>query len=269
MSPDAPDPLPRNAPHDDSSGPPTEPRPTSDSLPSPPGPVAAPWGWALLAGVLAGLLTSLGGEIAWRDIRQAKTPFLTPFPTPEDHARVVGYLVRSHTMSFAQQGALLGAILGLAGGLARRSVRAGLLSALVGFMLGGAFAAGAAYGILPIYYDTFDPQEDPLIYTMLTHGAIWAAAGIAAGLAFGLGLGGRGRWLRGALGGLLGGIAATMLYDLVGALAFPLDKTSDPVAATLVTRLFAQLTVGLLVAAGAALGMAPPKDKTRPGTATS
>ena len=112
------------------------------------------------------------------------------------------------------------------------------MATLVGLVLGAAVAAGAAYGILPIYYDKFDPQEDPLIYTLITHGTIWATVGTFAGLAFGLGLGGRGRWVRGALGGLLGGIAATMLYDMVGALAFPLDKTSDPIAATLVTRIF-------------------------------
>jgi hypothetical protein len=45
-----------------------------------------------------------------------------------------------------------------------------------------------------------------------------------------------------------------MVYDLVGALAFPLDKTSQPVSATVITRLFAQLTVGVMVAASAALG---------------
>jgi hypothetical protein len=201
--------------------------------------------------------------MAWHDIRVAQTPPLVPFPTLEDHARVVRDLVRSHTVSFAQQGAILGAILGLAGGLARRSARAGLLAALVGLALGAAAAAGAAYGLLPVYYDKFDPQEDPLIYTLFTHGAIWAAAGTAAGLAFGLGLGGRRRWVRGALGGLLGGVAATMLYDMVGALAFPLDKTNDPVSATLVTRLFAQLAVAVLVAAGAALGTRGPTESTR------
>jgi hypothetical protein len=96
------------------------------------------------------------------------------------------------------------------------------------------------------------------------HGGIWAAVGAAAGLAFGLGLGGRGRWARGALGGLLGGVAATMVYELVGALAFPIDKTSQPVSATVVTRFFAQFAVAVLAAAGAALGVDGAPRRARP-----
>ena len=120
-------------------------------------------------------------------------------------------------------------------------------------MLGAAVATGAAYGLLPVYYRNVDLESRDLTYPLLTHGGIWAAVGAAAGLALGLGLGGRGRW-RGAMGGLLGGIAATMVYEPIGALAFPLDKTSEPVSATVLPRLFAHLAVGVLVAAGAALG---------------
>src|SRR5262249_49843795 len=128
-----------------------------------------------------------------------------------------------------------------------------LTGAVVGGSLAAGAAVGAAYGILPVYYRNVDPQENALGLPMITHGAIWAAAGAAAGLAFGLGLGGRGRWARCALGGLVGGVAATMVSGVVGAIAFPLDKTSQPVSATVVTRLIAHLAVGLLSAAGAAV----------------
>jgi hypothetical protein len=127
------------------------------------------------------------------------------------------------------------------------------VAAAAGLALGGAAATGAAHVLLSVYFRNVEPEENTLTLPLLTHGGIWAAIGAAAGLAFGLGLGGRGRWARGALGGLLGGVAATMVYDLVGALAFPLDKTSHPVSATVATRLFAQLAVAAFVAAGAAL----------------
>ena len=211
------------------------------------------WVWALAAGVVAGLLTWAGGEIAWGRIRAAQTPRIVAFPTAEDRDRVIWGQVKSTATSFIQQGAILGIVLGLAGGLARRSARAMLTAAVVGGSLGAAAATGAAYGILPVYYRNVDPQENALGLPMITHGAIWAAAGAAAGLAFGLGLGGRFRWARCALGGMLGGVAATMVYDLVGAMAFPLDKTSQPVSATVVTRLIAHLAVGILSAAGAAV----------------
>lgn len=216
------------------------------------------WMWALAAGVLAGTLTSVGGEVAWGEGRSARAPRIVAFPSPEDHARVIRGLVRSSALSFIQQGAILGAVLGLAGGLARGSARAGLLAAMIGGGLGAAMAAAASHLLLPYYYWSLKPESDSLTSPMLTHGGIWGAIGAAAGLAFGLGLGAGGRqawaqWARCALAGLLGGVAATMVYDLVGAVMFPLDKTSQPVSATLVTRLLAQFSVALFVAAGAAL----------------
>ena len=70
--------------------------------------------------------------------------------------------------------------------------------------------------------------------------------------------------MRCALGGLLGGVFATMVYDLIGAFAFPLDKTSQPVSATVVTRLFAHFAVAVFVAAGAALVAAEPSRRSPP-----
>jgi hypothetical protein len=211
------------------------------------------WVWAIAAGLLAGLLCWGGGEIIWGRVRSAQTPRIVPFPTAADRDRVIWGQVRSTASSFIQQGAILGIVLGLAGGLARRSARAMLIAAIAGGLLGAAAATGAAYGLLPVYYRNVEPQENALGIPMITHGAIWGAAGAAAGLAFGLGLGGRGRWARCALGGLMGGVAATMIYDLIGAMAFPLDKTSQPISATVHTRLIAHLAVGLLSAAGAAM----------------
>jgi hypothetical protein len=104
-----------------------------------------------------------------------------------------------------------------------------------------------------MYYRNDDPQGNDLLLALLTHGGIWAAVGAAAGLGFGLGAGRPGWWARSAVGGLLGAIAATVVFDLLGALVFPVDKTSEPVSATAGTRLFAQLAVAILTAGGAAV----------------
>jgi MFS family permease len=241
-----------------------DPQPRSGSFSSIPIRARSLWGWAVVAGLLSGLLTWAAGEVAWERVKSAQTPKIVPFPTAEDHDRVIRDMASSTAVSFIQQGAILGAVLGLAGGLARRRALAGLIAALVGGGLGAIAAGAAALGLLPVYFKNVDPQANDLTYPLLTHGGIWAAAGAAAGLAFGLGAGGRGRWARCAVGGLLGGALATMVYDLVGAIAFPLDKTSQPVSATMVTRLFAQFAVAVFVAGGAALVAAEAPRRSPP-----
>jgi hypothetical protein len=217
-------------------------------------PAARLWSWALAAGVFAGILAAMDGERIWPSVRAAQVPKLIPYPTKEDRDRIIQDQVKSTAVSFVQQGAILGVVLGLAGGLARRSTRAAVVAAVIGGGLGAGAGAVAAHVLLPVYYEKVEPEENALALPLLTHGGIWAAVGAAAGLALGLGLGGRNRWARCAVGGLLGGLAATMVYDLVGALALPLDKTSQPVAATVAARIFGQLAVAVLVAAGGALG---------------
>jgi MFS family permease len=217
-------------------------------------PIRRLWIWCALAGLCAGLLSWAGGEVAWKGIRVAQTPKIVPFPTAEDRARVIRSVVASTAVSFIQQGAILGAMLGLVGWLARRASRLGSLAAMIGAGLGALAAAAAAFSLLPIYFRNVGPQGESLALPILTHGGIWGAVGAAAGLALAIGLGERARWAKAALGGLLGGIVAALVYDLVGAVAFPLDKTSQPVSATVATRLLAQTTAAVIVALGASLG---------------
>jgi hypothetical protein len=236
-----------------SSGESHQPTPLSSALPPASDALHRLWIWWATAGVLAGLLSWAGGEVAWKGIRAAQTPRIVPFPTAEDRARVIRGAVASTSVSFIQQGAILGSILGLAGWLASRSSRVGILAPLLGGGSGALAAAAAAYLLLPVYFQNVGPQGESLALPLLTHGGIWAAVGAAAGLALAIGLG-RGRWSRAVLGGLLGGIGAALVYDLAGAIAFPLDKTSQPVSATIITRLFAQVTAAMMVAACAFLG---------------
>ena len=65
---------------------------------------------------------------------------------------------------------------------------------------------------------------------LLTLGSICSSVGAAGGLAFGIGLGGRDRWMKSLLGGLVGAALATVVYELVGAIAFPTDKTELPIS---------------------------------------
>jgi hypothetical protein len=157
-------------------------------------------------------------------------------------------------VAFGALGALSGLALGLAGGCARRSARAALIAAVAGTILGGAAGAVIPRFLLPIYFRLHDPDRDDLILATLIQAGSWCVIGAGAGAAFGIGLGGRGRALRAFLGGLFGAFAGVLVYELVGAYAFPLDATSDPFSATSVTRLFARLSETIFTSAGAAIG---------------
>ena len=170
------------------------------------------------------------------------------------------------TIAFGSLGAVLGLTLGLAGGFARRSARAALIAAIAGSILGGAAGAVMPSVLLPIYFKVHDPDRDDLMLAILIQGGNWSVIGAAAGAAFGIGLGDRGRALRALLGGLLGAIAGMLVYEIVGAVAFPLDETSDPLSATWGTRLFARLAVTIFASAGAAMGaLGPVKGAIEPG----
>jgi hypothetical protein len=56
--------------------------------------------------------------------------------------------------------------------------------------------------------------------------------------------------LRSAAGGLIGALVGTLAYELIGALAFPLARTTDAISISKSTRLIACLAVSL----GAILG---------------
>src|SRR5262249_15369165 len=108
--------------------------------------------WLLAAGVLAGVLSWQGGEVARRAVRSALEPKIVPRPTPEDQARVIRGLTTAATVVFVQQGAILGAVLGLVGGLGRRSAPAALGAGVAGAVLGAAAGAGGALAMLSVYY---------------------------------------------------------------------------------------------------------------------
>jgi hypothetical protein len=231
-------------------------------------PVAVPtaqlWTWGVGASLAAGLAAWLAGEgglIAYHD---QLAPQSGPFPPPEVALAVIATKKLVATLTFVALGASLGFALGIAGGGARRSVDAAGWAGLAGLLLGGFAAGAAALGLLPIYFANQEPLDDSLVLPLLTHAGVAAAAGVAGGLALGLGMGGGvGRTIG---GGLLGAVGGAIVYELVGALAFPSGRTGEPLSATPTTRLFFLLAVALLAAVGAIwMARAPaPKSKSVP-----
>jgi hypothetical protein len=222
-----------------------------------------PWAWALTAGILAGVVSWYGGEVLRGHFQHALEPNVGPIPTPEKVAQVVADNTAYVAATYGLFGAVLGMSMGLAGGLARRAVSTGVLAIVVGMVAGVAAGAGMSFVVLPEYYKRFNPQDVDLILPILMHVGIWSAMGAGGGLAFGIGMGGAARPVRALLGGLLGAIAATLLYEVVGAVLLPLDKTSQPLAATSGARLLAQLLVAVFAAAGAASGIQEPAMKPK------
>ena len=221
------------------------------------------WLLALAAGVVAGTLAWLSVEGALRAYRSSLAPAMKPFPTPEETMKILRAQVQSGTVAFGAMGALFGLAFGLAGGASRRSAGAAGASAIPGLVLGGLAVAGTAWLILPIIYIQMDPQSNDLTIPLLCHAAVWSVAGAVGGTAFGLGVGGRARWGRTALGGLLGAALATVAYELVGALAFPTHRTHLPVSGSPETRALAQILVGLGTAVGSVLATAEPKPRSK------
>jgi len=217
---------------------------------------------ALVAGVVVGLCSWSAIEGVLRYYHSALNPGMKPVPTDEDARKIMNARVSSGSAAFGFMGGLFGLAFGLAGGAARRSIVAAVSSGVVGLLAGALGTGGAAWLILPIFYARLDPQSGDLVMPLLTHGAIWCAAGAAGGLAFGLGVGGRGRWLRTALGGLVGAGLATVAYELIGALGFPTLGTHLPLSNAPITRGLAQILVAIGTGIGSVSALTDSKKRS-------
>jgi hypothetical protein len=160
---------------------------------------------------------------------------------------------RAATIAYGGLGAILGLAVGLCSGVARRSPRAAVAAGVIGLVLGGAAGTGATMGILPTYHaarlaTADEDMTKDLALALRTHGAIWLSIGAAAGLALGIGLGGGSRILRALFGGILGAAIGTVVYEFVGAIAFPMSETFRPMAVTMAPRLVAHASVAIFSA---------------------
>ncbi len=208
---------------------------------------------AIAAGLIAGVASLLAGEMILKSYQNDLVPALKITPSAEDMRRWRDARLYSASLTFATMGGFLGLTMGLAGGLARRSGVAGARAAILGLLLGTAATASLALVLVSVFFKRHDPQSGDLVFPLLTHGAIWSAVGAIGGLAFGLGVGGQGRWKVTLVGGFVGAVTATIVYEIVGALAFASSKTDLPVSSSIATRALAQLLVAILSAVGAVL----------------
>jgi hypothetical protein len=211
-------------------------------------------GIPIVAGLAAGVASLLVGEAIMNVYRGDLLPKLMVRPDPEAMHRLDAARIHSAIGSFATLGGILGLAMGLSGGLVRRSASAAARAAMLGLLLGAGAVAAVALVVVPIFFKSYDPHSTDLVLPLLVHGAIWLTAGASAGLALGWGLGG-GRWKNTLVGGAAGAAAATIIYEIVGALAFPAGKTDLPLSASMAPRAMAQLLVAILTAVGAVLAL--------------
>lgn len=219
------------------------------------------------AGLLAGLLAFGLGEATWdrfapENVPQALGSGQVMRPTLETVAKAES---RNAALTFGAMGGLLGICLGLAGGLNRRSAPAALSAGLIGLFLGTAIGAVLPLVLVePFHRLQIDRASDDLLAPIGLHAALWCPLGAIAGLAFAVGLGRPGRAIPFLIGGLVGAILGTILYDVIGAAAAPMAGTSDALSHTRPTRLLASLLIPLGTAAGIALIGRSARRRTAP-----
>ncbi len=203
------------------------------------------------AAIIAGAASWLIGERVVHAYKNDLFPLSKFMPTAEEMRRLREARIYAATFNFAALGATLGLAMGLAGGLARRSAWSGARAAILGLVLAAAAAAALSLVLVPNFFKKHDPQSNELTLPLLTHGTIWTPVGAITGLVFGIGLGGRGRWKATLLGGFVGAAAATVVYEVVGALAFATYKTDLPLSSSSTTRGMALGLVAIFSAVGA------------------
>jgi hypothetical protein len=220
--------------------------------------------WAVILGLalLAGVAAWLVGEYTF-DYFKPSLAASENYRNPTAlNAEMPGVNARNGGLTFGALGGLLGLALGLAGGLCRRSIRWALTGAVAGLILGAAAGALPSFAVMPWQWRhrNDDPWTADLLVPMLIHLGLWSGVGLAAGLAFGIGSSGAkpSRLFEATLAGLVGAMLGTFVFEMVGAILFPLANTVNPFSATPGTRLLARLCIAGFVAVGAFRALPPP-----------
>lgn len=220
------------------------------------------WTTALGAGLVAALASWLAGEATLKTFvppPKAMIPGPLGGTTPEMLAAKLAADIKNTALNYGLGGAILGLSLGMAGAVAAASPRRVPLGSASGLVLGGGAAAGLAAALTPVFHHYYDPAAPSMLLPLLILGGIWTATGAACGMAFGLGLGGRGFVARTLVGGALGAILATVAFEVIYAVAFPLGGSEQVILPDRPSRLVASLCVALFTAGGAAWSIQPPR----------
>ena len=137
----------------------------------------------------------------------------------------------------------------MAGGLSRRSPAGAAVGGILGVVLGMALGACVSWVALPRFIAARqDYIEYDLIISLAMHVSICGLVGAAAGLAFAVGLGDPRLCGRILAAGLLGAAMARSPSEMIGAAAFPVAETDEPISKTWLTRLLARMLVSLATA---------------------
>ena len=212
--------------------------------------------WTLTMGLalLGGTAAWIVGELALDYFKPSEAASSQRFDFTALNKEMAVVSSYNGAVAFGALGGLVGLALGLAGGLTRRSRSAALLGGTVGLVLGASAGVLPSLAIMPWQWRhrNDDPSSTQLLMPMLIHFGLWCGVGLAGGLAFALGTGARKplRLADAAITGLIGAIVGTFVFELAGALLFPLASTAQPFSATSITRLLARLCVAGFVAVG-------------------
>lgn len=215
------------------------------------------WAFALIAGAIAGVASwGVGERVEGRFRPPLEVASATGFPSPEESKAATARFRRGEALeasaAFGIMGVFLGCCLGAAGGLARGSGRSALVVGAGGAIFGAVAGAAAGWLLTPLHYQLVSSGGDDLLQAILIQSGIGLPLGAVGGAALGLGLGGRSSALRAALGGAVGAIVGAMAFQLIGAIALPLDGATNPLPETSVSRLVARLVPAILISLGAA-----------------
>ena len=212
------------------------------------------WIVAILLGVAAGVVAWGAGESALLQVKAEIVDVVLlgqtfKSATPET---VQAAEVRTAIQVFSVFGALLGLAGGLSSSLAAGSSASKIRAAVIGLLVGGVSGGLAAFIVLPIHNRLAIDSAAEFLTSFVGHAGIWMPIGAAAGLGLALGLNrGSRQTLLMVVGGLLGAGVAAALYDVIGALAFPLGGTALPISKTPASRFLARILLSVLVMAAA------------------
>jgi len=254
-------------PHDADS-----PNPAPPPPPEPPAPVsefagvaadrrppARTWLVASAAALLAGVAAWLVGEATldyYKPSKEAAEQLRNFVALNREQSIANG---RNGAIAFGALGGLLGLGLGVAGGLSRRSTGAALAGGFVGLTLGAVVGALPAFAIMPWqwYHRHDDPYNADLVKPLMYHFGLWGGTGAVAGLAYGIGRSGLRLvpLVKTTLGGLIGAVVGTLVYELIGAMALPMSDTADPIPPTALGRVLARLCLVVFSALGVVLAI--------------
>lgn len=224
------------------------------------------WVIALAAGIAAGLAAWLASGPAHRVFRpqlfRVDTMGMVSFePSRLSQAEAD---IKNATLVYAILGGVTGLAMGVAGGLVGqsfgRAAKVGVAALAVGTLTGG----GVARLLLPFFFRDVVPNLNDLMTPILLHGGIWMAIGAVGGAAFSMGAGARRSVAKATVAGCVGGLAAAVVYHLLGGLVFTGSTLTVPLSESAGVRLLAMTLPTVLLAIGAtkatldAVGGPPP-----------